>query len=93
MNLKVYLLFLITNTDFSFGCLLFQANHLLNCPTSEIKPLNKIRDLQYGICDRLYKKSQTGAVRWAAKRPEAFGFALIFFVTFLHQGKKVNQIN
>jgi hypothetical protein len=26
-----------------------------------------------------------------AKRPEAFGFALIFFVTFLHQGKKVKK--
>jgi len=26
--------------------------------------------------------------RWPAKRPEAFVFALIFFVSFLHQGKK-----
>jgi len=63
----------------------------LGCLTSNNELLNKILDLEYIIGDGLYKKEQTGAVRWPAKLPEAFGFALIFFVTFLHQGKKVKK--
>jgi hypothetical protein len=29
--------------------------------------------------------------RWQAKRAEPFGFALIFFVSFLYQDKKENK--
>ncbi len=46
---------------------------------------------EYVIGDGLIKKEKTGAVGWRAKRAEPIGFALIFFVTFLHQGKKVKK--
>ena len=31
--------------------------------------------------------------RWQDKTRGAFGFVLIFFVTFFHQGKKVSEYN
>jgi hypothetical protein len=50
--------------------------------------------LNSGLSIELQHKKYTGtvvpiAIGSTAKRPEAFGFALIFFATFLHQGKKV----